>query len=50
MGVYVYIGHDGPSGLELRKTVRNAHLANIEALDADGRILFAGPLKDNELR
>jgi hypothetical protein len=46
MGTYVYIGHDGPRGLELRGTVRDQHLAHIERLDAEGRILFAGPLRD----
>ncbi|MBW2229389.1 MAG: hypothetical protein JRG92_01450 [Deltaproteobacteria bacterium] len=46
MGTYVYIGHDGPRGLELRGTVRERHLAHIENLDAAGRIAFAGPLRD----
>jgi uncharacterized protein YciI len=47
MGTYVYIGHDGPKGAELRKTdVRERHLANLEGLDAAGRIAYAGPLRD----
>jgi uncharacterized protein YciI len=46
MGTYVYIGHDGPRGAELRKTVRDQHIAHLEALDAEGRILFGGPLRD----
>jgi hypothetical protein len=46
MSLFVYIGHDGPQGAELRKTVRDRHIAHIEALDADGRIVFAGPLRD----
>ena len=48
MSVYVYIGHDGPRGAELRKTVRDRHLDHIGALDAAGRIVFAGPLRDAE--
>ncbi len=47
MGTYVYIGHDGPRGLELRKTVRDEHLASLENLEAEGRIIFAGPLRDD---
>lgn len=47
MGIYVYIGHDGPRGLELRKTVRDRHIAKLEKLDAEGRIRFAGPLRDD---
>ncbi len=46
MGTYVYIGHDGPRGLELRKSVRERHLAELEKLEAQNRILFAGPLRD----
>ena len=46
MGTYVYIGRDGPRGLDLRKTVREHHLAELEKLDAAGRIHFAGPLRD----
>jgi uncharacterized protein YciI len=46
MTTFVYIGHDGPRGLELRGAVRDQHIAHIERLDADGRILFAGPLRD----
>jgi uncharacterized protein YciI len=46
MSLYVYIGHDGPRGPELRKTVRTRHIAHIETLDAAGRITFAGPLRD----
>jgi hypothetical protein len=44
--LYIYIGHDGPRGAELRKIHRPAHLANLEPLEAEGRIPFAGPLLD----
>jgi uncharacterized protein YciI len=47
MGIYVYIGRDGERGLELRKTVRDRHIEAIEKLDAQGRIVFAGPLRDD---
>jgi uncharacterized protein YciI len=44
--LYTYIGYDGPRGAELRKIHRPAHLANLEPLEAEGRIRFAGPLLD----
>lgn len=46
MGIYVYIGRDGAQGAALRKTVRERHLAHLEGLDGAGRIVFAGPLRD----
>jgi uncharacterized protein YciI len=46
MPLYVFIGHDGPRGPELRKLHRPAHLAGLEPLDAEGRIRHAGPLLD----
>ena len=46
MPLYVFIGHDGPRGAELRKQHRPAHLAGLEPLDAEGRIRHAGPLLD----
>lgn len=47
MAIHVYIGHDGPEGRRLRPTIRDRHLAHIEALDRAGRIVFAGPLRDD---
>ena len=44
--LFAWIGWDGPRGAELRKLHRNAHLANIEPVDAAGRVLHAGPLLD----
>jgi uncharacterized protein YciI len=46
MPLYVFVGHDGPHGGELRKQHRPAHLAGLEPLDAEGRIRHAGPLLD----
>jgi hypothetical protein len=48
LGTFVYIGRDGPRGAELRKSVRDEHIAHLEPLDAQGRILFAGPLRDDD--
>ena len=48
MPTYVYIGRDSERGLELRKLHREAHLARFEKLEAEGRIRFAGPLRDAE--
>ena len=44
MATFIWIGHDGPRGAELRKQVRPAHLAGLEPLAAEGRIRFAGPM------
>ena len=41
---FVMIGYDGPNGAALRKLHRPAHIEGIEALDAQGRIVHAGPL------
>jgi uncharacterized protein YciI len=46
MPLYVYRGSDGPRGAELRKKLRERHLAHLEALAKAGRIRFAGPLYD----
>ena len=50
MPFYIYIGHDGSRGAELRKIHRPAHIANLEPLEAEGRIRFAGPLLDPDDR
>lgn len=46
MPLYAIIGRDGERGLELRKTHREAHLAGLEPLVAEGRVRYAGPLRD----
>jgi uncharacterized protein YciI len=43
---FVFTGHDGPRGADLRKTHRPAHLAGLEGLEAGGRIRHAGPILD----
>jgi hypothetical protein len=43
---FVWIGRDGPGGLEARRRERPAHLERLRELDRVGRIRFAGPLRD----
>lgn len=46
MPLFVFIGHDGPRAAELRPQQRPAHLAGLEGLEAEGRIVHAGPMLD----
>jgi uncharacterized protein YciI len=48
MPLFAVIGHDGHDGTARRDQHRAAHVAYIEALDAAGRITFAGPLKSED--
>lgn len=41
--LYAIIGSDAPGSLDKRLSARPAHLGRLEALQADGRILVAGP-------
>ena len=43
---YVILGFDGPEGAARRKLHRPAHLARMDRLDAQGRVVLAGPLTD----
>ena len=43
---FVIIGYDGQDGEAKRKVHRSAHLANLESLDRQGRVILAGPLTD----
>jgi len=47
MPFYALIGHDAPGSLELRKRHRDAHIANLRALDEAGRVRHAGPILDD---
>lgn len=40
---YAIIGHDVPDSLEKRMTARPAHLARLQSLQDQGRLLLAGP-------
>lgn len=43
---FVILGFDGPEGATKRKTYRPAHLAKLDALHAQQRVILAGPLAD----
>lgn len=40
---YAIMSEDIPASLERRKTARAAHLARLQALSDEGRLLMAGP-------
>jgi hypothetical protein len=42
--LYAIIGTDAPGSLETRRRVRPAHLERLRALQAEGRLVLAGPL------
>ena len=41
--LYVIIGEDRPGTLDQRLAARPAHVARLQALQADGRLILAGP-------
>ena len=43
---FVILGFDGPDGGRKRKIYRPAHLAKLDMLHAQKRVLLAGPLTD----
>ncbi len=43
---FVILGYDGPDGTAKRQAHRPAHLEKMAALDAQGRVVLAGPLTD----
>ncbi len=43
---FVIVGYDGPEGEAKRKIHRTAHLANLESLNRQGKVILAGPLID----
>ncbi len=43
---FVIIGFDGPDGQAKRKIHRSVHLARLELLNTQGRVILAGPLTD----
>lgn len=40
---YAIVGEDAPDSLEKRLAARPAHLARLQQLQAEGRLLLAGP-------
>lgn len=43
---FVILGWDGPDGQKLRPTHRPAHLEGLQRLEAQGRLICAGPFGD----
>ena len=41
--LYPHIGEDAPGTLDTRMAVRPGHVARLQALQADGRLILAGP-------
>ncbi|MBI3140401.1 MAG: YciI family protein [Rhodocyclales bacterium] len=41
--LYALIGEDAPGSLDRRLAARPAHLARLKALQAEGRLVLAGP-------
>lgn len=44
--LFVIIGHDARDAKEKRPTHRPAHLAHLEPLSKEGKVILAGPLTD----
>ena len=47
MPLFVMIGHDRPDSAPLRKRHHETHVAHVRALNDQGRIILAGPVKDD---
>jgi uncharacterized protein YciI len=48
MPLFSFYARDQPDGPALREANRQAHMDNMSRLDREGRLVFAGPLKDRE--
>ncbi|HEY3415755.1 MAG TPA: YciI family protein [Armatimonadota bacterium] len=46
MALFVIIGTDGPEAPKLRLLHRTEHLQRLQALDAAGKVVLAGPFED----
>ena len=44
MPLFVIIGHDSPDSSQKRSETRPKHLARLEVLDAQNRLVLAGPM------
>ena len=44
---FVILGWDGPNGQKLRPQYRPAHLERLQDLEAQGRLICAGPFGDH---
>ncbi len=47
MSLFIMIGHDGPEGAKRRERHREQHLAHLDALNREDRIVYAGPIRDD---
>jgi hypothetical protein len=47
MPLFAMIAHDRPHSAAARDAHRAAHVAHVESLDREGRILLAGPIKND---
>jgi uncharacterized protein YciI len=47
-GYYVFICTDSDNSIEKREQVRHLHVARLNVLRQEGRLLLAGPLLDNQ--
>lgn len=41
--LYMILGHDVPNSLAMRKETRPAHVERLKSLQAQGRLILAGP-------
>ena len=48
MSLFAMVAKDVPNGQTLRKQYRQEHVDHVRALHDAGRIVLAGPLKDDE--
>jgi uncharacterized protein YciI len=42
--LYVLLGEDAPESLNKRRAIRPAHLARLQTLQDEGRLILAGPM------
>lgn len=42
--LYVLLGEDAPESLDKRRAVRPTHLARLQTLQDEGRLILAGPM------
>ncbi len=47
MPLFVLIGHDAPGSAARRAANRDAHVAHITEMDRQGRIVLAGPVRND---
>lgn len=50
MPLFIFIAHDGPQGSERRQLHRSRHVAYLEELHRDGRLVYGGPIRDESDR